>query len=706
MVPKLGFLKARIGISHLSAIVLYIFLTIVLTFPLILHMNDWLNAGDSSLNTWILAWGVHSLTTDPLNLFNANMFYPFTQNTLAFSEHLFADVLIAFPVILITHNPVLAYNLILILSFILSGYGMFLLIDYYIKDKYSAFIVGIIFAFCTIRFAHFGHLQLLTVQWIPFALLYLDKFLHGGRYKDLTLLYVFYVLQVLSSWYLAFYTTIVIGAYIFSIFILNKEIYGNLSQRSYQLKLILALTCSAATVAPFAIPYFQVAQEYGFERSLAEVSSFSADVGDYFLTMIGNLIYGSISTPIQLNRNFCEHSLFPGITAIILALYGIFCFKKFKINNQNKVGMFFLGGEKRDIFIFILILSFILSLGYPLHFFGHIINIDLPYKFFWEFLPGFKSMRVPSRFGIIFMLSLSVLAGYGLNRLIKFRSHKFVIAVIIMLFILVENLYIPVAFETTPVGQEIPDVYKWLGNDTNKFAIVEIPIGNLWYDSRYSYFSTYHWKSLVNGYSGFSPDYYPEISSIIQTFPSNDSINTLQKIGVKYVILHSKLVGSNESMRIQKEILNYNKSAKLIMIFGDDYVYRLNETRDSPSIVLPFTGFYSSEDWNGVPTRWTKSDAVLQIYSSNNYTTELSLQALSFCSPRTLEVYVSDTLAMQVTVPSTGFINVTMPIHLMKGANKVRFYVPEGCERPSDKLELNNPDSRCLSMAVQNITLT
>jgi len=110
--------------TNLIVVFLYIFLTILLTFPLILHMDTYLDLGDPALNTWILAWDVHSLTTDPLNLFNTNIFYPF-KNTLAFSEHLIADMLVAFPVILITHNPILAYNSILFLSFVLSGLGMF-----------------------------------------------------------------------------------------------------------------------------------------------------------------------------------------------------------------------------------------------------------------------------------------------------------------------------------------------------------------------------------------------------------------------------------------------------------------------------------------------------------------------------------------------------------------------------------------------------
>ena len=53
-------------------------LALLKTYPLIRHFGTQLpgGPGDPQLVTWILAWGVHALTTDPFNLFNANIFYP------------------------------------------------------------------------------------------------------------------------------------------------------------------------------------------------------------------------------------------------------------------------------------------------------------------------------------------------------------------------------------------------------------------------------------------------------------------------------------------------------------------------------------------------------------------------------------------------------------------------------------------------------
>ena len=713
MTPKIDLFMAGKWNSirtHLIVVILYIFLTIVLTFPLILHMDKYLDSGDPAFNTWVLAWDVHSLTTDPINLFNTNIFYPLTNNTLAFSEHLIADMLIALPAILITHNPILAYNLILFLSFVISGFGMFLLIKYYIKDNYSAFLGGVVFAFCTIRFAHIGHMQLLTAQWMPFALLYLDKFLRKGDYRNLALLYMFYVLQILSCWYLAFYITITLGVYTLSIFITNKDLRKNLFQRSYQMKAILFIICTLAVVAPFAYPYIQVAQEYGFTRTLDEVSFYSADVGDYFLTPTNNLVYGTISYPFQANRNTAEHALFPGITVIILSLYGLFLLMRFKLNGESRLALVNVSNTIQNIYLLIALIAFILTLGYPLHFFGHILNINLPYKYLFDYFPGFKSMRVPSRFGFIVMLSLSVLAAYGVSRFIESKSKikKALISYIFISLIISESIYIPVFGGTMPVGREIPEVYQWMANEKGDFAIVELP-SDLWNDTKYMYYSTYHWKNLVNGYSGFLPDSYPETMRTIMSFPSNESIDLLKMIGVKYVVIHTKEMDAAEWNHTNTTIKDYPDEVRLRKNFGDDYVYEINTTSSNYALrntrIYGTTGYYASESWQGIPTRWMQADGRINVLSLENQTRKMTMQVLSFHRKRTLEIYSGEELVERLAVPMS-FINVSVPLPLTKGANTVRLHVMEGCERPSDIKELNNPDTRCLSVAVQNITIS
>ena len=60
-----------------AVIAFLFFLTLVMTYPLSSHpATSARETGDTFLNAWIMAWGAHSLFRDPLNLFNANIFYP------------------------------------------------------------------------------------------------------------------------------------------------------------------------------------------------------------------------------------------------------------------------------------------------------------------------------------------------------------------------------------------------------------------------------------------------------------------------------------------------------------------------------------------------------------------------------------------------------------------------------------------------------
>ena len=110
------------------ALAFFFALTLVMTNPLVLHLaNAVEDKQDGLLNVWIIAWVGHALITDPFNLFNANIFYPY-PNTLAFSETLLPQGLFALPFNLAFDNTVLGYNLVLLASFFLAAYAMYLFV--------------------------------------------------------------------------------------------------------------------------------------------------------------------------------------------------------------------------------------------------------------------------------------------------------------------------------------------------------------------------------------------------------------------------------------------------------------------------------------------------------------------------------------------------------------------------------------------------
>lgn len=70
--------------------------TLIITYPLALNLGNLITGlGDELLISWIMSWNIHSLINNPLNIFNANIFYPY-KGTLSFSDAFFTSSLIAF----------------------------------------------------------------------------------------------------------------------------------------------------------------------------------------------------------------------------------------------------------------------------------------------------------------------------------------------------------------------------------------------------------------------------------------------------------------------------------------------------------------------------------------------------------------------------------------------------------------------------------
>ena len=130
------------------AFLFFIVANAIYTFPLITapHLANRLDSPDGLLNSWILSWNLHQITEDPLNLFNANIFFP-EENTLAYSENLITAALLAAPIATITDNPIALFNSVLFFGFALTGISTFILAFDLTGDRLASITAGILFAF-------------------------------------------------------------------------------------------------------------------------------------------------------------------------------------------------------------------------------------------------------------------------------------------------------------------------------------------------------------------------------------------------------------------------------------------------------------------------------------------------------------------------------------------------------------------------------
>jgi hypothetical protein len=582
MTPLATLRHMKLSLKVVLSLVVFLALTVVKTYPLIGHFGSHLpsDLGDPLLVTWILAWDFHALSTDPWNLFNANIFYP-VENTLALSEHMVAVLALFAPAYAVTGNPIFAYNTVFFLSFILCGITMFLLVEHWTNSFWASLLAGCLFAFAPIRFAEVSHLQLYSLYWAPLTFLFLDKFLRGKRWADLSWFAVCYWLQVLSSVYLGWLTTIAIGVYTLYFVV---RIDRSLLCRALISRYLVFSIASILILLPFHIPYYMLKQQWGFSTSLVECIDWSADPVLNYLSPphLLNDVYLSLArflNPMLYNpRN--QMMLFPGFVLGTLAAVG------------GLPGAKWLPGSKaqhlKGLFVIVLVSSFLLSLGPFLVISGNNTSLPLPYLLFYYLIPGFQAIRVPARFALMAVMAGSVLAALGFLRLSNYLRSRWsgkrlpvrllqgFLALFFITMFTLELGFKPLPLASIPTGRQVPAVYRWLATKEFTGPIVELPLGqDFWQALKYMYFSTYHWRPIVNGASRFLPPTHVQLNAEIATFPSREAAELLSAVGVKGLVLHTNELGPHEASRWQHANL-VEIGLEEVASFDSDVVYKFS----------------------------------------------------------------------------------------------------------------------------------
>ena len=502
-------------------VLFFVVATCLLLWPLPIHLWNAIpgGTGDPLLTIWIQSWGYHALSNlDLRGLFQANIFYP-APLTLALSDHMLSDLLVFGPAYGLSGNPVLGQNLVLLSSFLLSGLGMYALAFYWTERVGPSLVAGFIFAFFPARFAQIGHIQLLSLQWAPLALLFLDRYLRDRRWRNQLLAALFIALQVWASFYNGYFLCLLCGVYYCWFHLWRRELPR---PRDGLIALWLGIT-----LLPVSYPYLQLKHAFAFQRNLDEVILYSADLGKSYLSVPReNWLYGRWLRPFEALNGPGEKALFFGFVPLLLAAVGVIR------------GLLRKDGSSRFLvtaFAGILALSFLLSFGPVLFWFEKAVFSPMPYRLFYDTVPGFSSMRVPARAMLLGAMALAMLAAWGLRGV----RREFLLSIVVLIAIGVEYRVGPLHLSEIPVGDQVPEVYTWLAkNHLKDDVVLELPMGDPQTDTWYTYFSTYHFQPIVNGYSGFTPDYFLQVEAEMARPVDRKALQYLAAFGVKTILIH------------------------------------------------------------------------------------------------------------------------------------------------------------------------
>ncbi len=478
------------------AALLYLVITCALTWPLatVMHKEIAGDMGDPVFVSWVLLWTSGQVLAFLSGDFSAlsrywhgNIFYP-EPLTLAYSEHLTAQMLQVLPVLAATDNVVLSYNLLFLSTFVLSGLGMFLLVRDITGRPIAAFVAGLAFAFAPYRIDQWSHLQVLSSQWMPFVLYAFRRYFETGRLRALVGGSAALITQNLSCGYYVMFFSPFVAAYAMYELAARRRLGDWAAWRALGMAAIVV----ALVTLPFLTPYLEVRNSGVGVRSLGEITAFSADVHGFATASERLKWWGTrlVAFPKPEGQGF------PGFAILALAIVGI-AGGVARRRQQNLTAARQTTSPLRQVLVgalFVLLAVHLLSTARVLVTGSFIIPIDGawveshsaggllsrtsillvawilirrhagraaddaarspwvfyavaalaaaafalgpeiavnglvispgPYAWLMEYVPGFDGLRVPARYLMLMALFLSVLVGLGASAIIG-RSRKF-----------------------------------------------------------------------------------------------------------------------------------------------------------------------------------------------------------------------------------------------------------------------------------------
>ena len=126
------------------------------------------------------------------------------------------------------------------------------------------------------------------------------------------------------------------------------------------------------------------------------------------------------------------------------------------------------------------------------------------------------------------------------------------------------------------MGDDAPAVYRFIAQLPPSSVVVELPLGEPAFDVRYMFYSTLHWKRLVNGYSGGAPlryEFLTEAVKDVATRPDR-AWQAIVDSRATHAVVHEGAYVDERGRRFGDFLLAHG--ARDVAVFGTDRVFALH----------------------------------------------------------------------------------------------------------------------------------
>ncbi len=633
---------SRAFLPHLLVLGGYLLATLVFTWPLATNLTAAIpgDSFDGWQNYWNQWWIKQALVDRLVWPLHTDILYAPTGVNLYFQTLNPFNGLATLPIQL-TGGLIAAYNAVVFLSWVLGGYGMFLLARWVIGPHdvpgsrsvpgvLAAFVAGLVYTLSPFHMAHLlGHMQVMSLEWLPFYILYLLRAIrqsqltltahhvsspsHRPWLRSSLLAGLFLVFNGLCDWYFVLYLLLFTGLAI--AWQWGAGVRRSRSERgtgappAASILGILWATIRPALAAAtvflvllsfWLVPMVQEARQFRFMvRPPADLYIFSASVMDFLVPNRLHTLFrpesfawiGNQIAPIS------ERTIAIGYLALTLA-----------------IGAAVVAWRKAAFWWMAALLFFVLALGPQLHA-GNITAESIPaavtagqeapswtpYTLLNQLVPFMRISRSVSRFALMVQLCMAVLAGLGLHAFLNWlggrqrttgRTYAAVGVAAGAAIVVLLGEYWVAPYPLSP--PDTPSYYEQLAQDPDTRAVLNLPMN---YDRPgYLLYQTVHGKPLTVAYiSRDDPRTLTERAPVLQHFrhlgddiiagdPAAVASTVLADLGVGTVVLDRYKMPGGREREYTEELANRIFDGQ-DPIYADDRitVYRVADAAPNPA---------------------------------------------------------------------------------------------------------------------------
>jgi hypothetical protein len=606
----------------------FLVISILMNYPVVTHLGDSVPGLPMDNFDFVheIFWWKYSLFQPGASPFvDPRIFYPYGYPMIAARHSTSVNTLLTVPLSLVT-NEVVAYNGLVLFSFVFSALGAYLLAFYLTRSRLAGLVAGVVFAFCPYRtFAlHCGLLNVLQTQWLPFLFLFVEKTIRDRRPKSGFCSGFFYALTMLSGLQYALMTLVVMVIYVL---VRARPWRAYLADRRVWTCLLIFASTVLTVAGPVLYPSVLLHLTHTYGSLTIQASGISASPTDFLMPSVFHPLWSKYLIPYYV-RNSHTSFVALGVVPLVLMLVALW---------RNR---------SRSVRVYGLLLasSILLALGPNLQVGGQTVYIPVPSlieraftgvmtflskhvalnptRFYWTlwvkdaiyvplpsmllylFVPFFHLMNYPVRFAVFAALAIAVLAGAGISRLfVRLCSQvqgvsrswsRACLTLVVIGVILFEYLAVPPPFGMCKIRPQPTD--EWLAKRPGDFAIMKYPLSRA-FQGTSNYGVQVHGKNIVYGYGSFIPRTFRDQMDVLDRFPEPDCVDLLKEWGVRYVLLYSQSYGqawagleqnvaANHTLRyvttIQEEpiwtgdrLLKYLPEQSWLFVVDTVYVYEI-----------------------------------------------------------------------------------------------------------------------------------